>query len=188
MAKINLLPWRAELRKERQKEFAIMLGFSAALAIVVWGMIHFYHVQLIDNQKGHNKYLEEEIVKLDKKITEINQLEEAKQRLINKMRAIEQLQSQRPLIVRLFDELVTTLPDGVSLKTFTQKANTVTVNGVAQSNARVSSYMRNIENSQVVKDPKLQVIQGKEEDGQRISSFTLNFNQTIPKAAEGSGP
>ena len=188
MAKINLLPWRAALRKERQREFAIMLGFSAVLAIVVWGMIHFYHVQLIDNQKGRNKYLEGQIALLDKKIAEINQLEAEKQRLINKMRAIEQLQTNRPLIVRLFDELVDTLPDGVSLLNFTQKGNTVSVNGVAQSNARVSSYMRNIENSKVVQDPKLQVIQGKDEGGRRISSFTLRFAQTMPKTEEGSGP
>ena len=186
MAKINLLPWRAALRKERQKEFAIMMGFAAALAVVVWGMVHFYHVQLIDTQMGRNKYLEEQIALLDKKILEINKLEAEKQRLINKMRAIEQLQSNRPLPVRLFDELVTTLPEGVSLLTLTQKENTLIVNGAAQSNARVSSYMRNIENSKVVKDPKLDVIQGKDEGGRRISSFTLRFSQIMPKTEEGS--
>ena len=187
MAKINLLPWRAELRKEKQKEFAIMMGIAAVFAIVVWGIVHFYHVQLIDNQKGRNKYLEEQIVFLDKKIKEIDQLESEKQRLLDKMRAIEQLQSNRPLIVQLFDELVATLPDGVSLLNFTQKGSSLTVNGVAQSNARVSSYMRNIENSKVLKEPKLIVIQSKDEKGQRTSAFTLLFNQILPATAKGDG-
>ena len=188
MAKINLLPWRVELRKERQKEFGIMMGIAAVVALAIFGLWHFYNVQLIDIQKGRNKYLEEQIVLLDKKILELNQLEAEKQRLLNKMRAIEQLQSNRPLIVHLFDELVATLPDGVSLLTMTQQGNAITVNGVAQSNARVSSYMRNIENSKVVQDPKLDIIQSKDENGQRISSFTLHLNQTTPKTEEGEGP
>ena len=147
MARINLLPWRAELRKERQQEFAVMLGIAAVLALVIFGMVHFYHVQLIDIQIKHNKYLEEQIVLLDKKIAEIQQLETEKQRLLDKMRAIEQLQANRPLIVRLFDEIVSSLPDGVSLVSLDLKTNSVTVNGVAQSNARVSTFMRNIDNS-----------------------------------------
>jgi type IV pilus assembly protein PilN len=187
MAKINLLPWRAELRKEKQKEFAVLMGIAAVLAVVVWGMIHFYHVQLIDNQKGRNKYLEEQIALLDKKIEELNQLESEKQRLLDKMQAIEQLQSNRPLIVTLFDALVATLPDGVSLLNFTQKGNSITVIGVAQSNARVSSYMRNIENSKVLKEPKLDVIQTKDEKGQHISTFTLHFNQILPTIEGGGG-
>jgi len=184
MAKINLLPWRAELRKERQKEFAIMMGISAVLALAIWGIVHFYYVQKIDIQKNHNKYLEEQIVLLDKKITEIQQLEAEKQRLLNKMRAIEQLQANRPLIVRFFDEIVAVLPDGMSLNKLDQKGNAITVNGIAQSNARVSTFMRNIENSQWVTNPKLNVIQAKDDKGQNISQFTLQFQQVLPKTEE----
>ena len=187
MAKINLLPWRAELRKEKQKEFAVLMGISAVLAVAIWGMVHFYHVQLIDIQKNHNKYLEDQIALLDKKIKEIEQLETEKQRLLDKMRAIEQLQANRPLIVRFFDEVVAVMPDGVSLSKLEQKGNLITVNGVAQSNARVSTFMRNIENSKWLKNPKLDVIQAKDEAGQRISYFTLRFDQEVPKAEEGGG-
>jgi len=184
MAKINLLPWRAELRKERQKEFAVMMGISAVLAVAIWGMVHFYHVQLIDIQKSHNKYLEDQIALLDQKIKEIQQLETEKQRLLNKMRAIEQLQANRPLIVRFFDEIVAVLPEGMSLNKLEQKGDAITVNGVAQSNARVSTFMRNIENSQWLKNPKLNVIQAKDEKGQHVSQFTLQFNQVVPKTEE----
>jgi len=181
MAKINLLPWRAELRKERQKEFAVMMGISAVLAVAIWGMVHFYHVQLIDIQKSHNKYLEDQIALLDQKIKEIQQLETEKQRLLNKMRAIEQLQANRPLIVRFFDEIVAVLPEGMSLNKLEQKGDAITVNGVAQSNARVSTFMRNIENSQWLKNPKLNVIQAKDEKGQHVSQFTCSTIRLSPR-------
>ena len=187
MAKINLLPWRAELRKERQKEFGILMGVAAIGAVFIWGLVHFYYVQMIEIQQSHNKYLQEQIANLDKKIKEIQELEAEKERLLNKMRAIEQLQTNRPLIVRFFDEIVSILPEGVSLIKLDQKGTSITVNGEAQSNARVSTLMRNIENSQWVKNPKLDVIQAKEVNGQRISQFTLRFEQVIPKAEEGDG-
>lgn len=188
MAKINLLPWREELRKERQQQFGVALFVSAIAAACVFGVIHFYHTQLIDYQQTRNKYLEEQIVLLDKKIAEIEQLEKEKERLLARMRAIEQLQSNRPLIVRLFDEMVKNLPDGVSLTQLTQQGGTITINGVAQSNARVSSFMRNLENSKWLKDPQLDVIQAKDEEGHRISNFTLRFSQKVPSAeGEESG-
>ncbi|MBM2829577.1 MAG: hypothetical protein HW411_367 [Gammaproteobacteria bacterium] len=183
MAKINLLPWREELRKERQQQFFITVGLAAAVAVGIWGVFHFYHTQLIDYQQTRNKYLEEQIVLLDKKIAEIEQLEKEKERLLARMRAIEQLQSNRPLIVRMFDEMVKNLPDGVSLTQVTQKGGTITINGVAQSNARVSSFMRNLEGSEWLKDPQLDIIQAKDEEGQRISNFTLRFSQKVPSTA-----
>ena len=187
MAKINLLPWRAEVRKEKQKEFAIMAGISAVLAVAIFALVHFYFVQLVEIQKKHNKYLEEQVALLDKKIKEIEELETEKRRLLDKMRAIEQLQADRPMIVRLFDELVATLHEGVSLLNFEQKGNSFTVNGMAQSNARVSSYMRNIENSKLLKNPKLDIIQSKDDAGKHLSSFILRFEQVAPKAEEGGG-
>lgn len=184
MSKINLLPWREELRKEKQKGFFVTLGITAALAIGTWGGVHFYHTQLVEYHQSRNMYLTEEIAKLDKKIKEIEELEREKERLLARMRAIEQLQGNRPLIVRFFDELVKTLPEGVSLLTVTQKDNQITINGVAQSNARVSNFMRNLENSEWLKDPSLDVIQAKDEAGQRISNFTLKFSQVIPTSGE----
>lgn len=184
MAKINLLPWRDELRKQRQQEFYVMLGIAAVIAVGIWGVVHLYHTQLIEYHQARNAYIKIEIDKLDKKIAEIKQLQREKERLLARMRAIEQLQGNRPLIVRLFDELVNSLPEGVSLLGLSQKGTSVTINGVAQSNARVSNFMRNLESSDWLKDPQLDIIQAKDEAGQRISNFTLRFTQVVPKASE----
>ena len=187
MAKINLLPWREELRKEKQKEFLTLLGMAAVFALAVWGAVHFYHVQLIEYHQARNSYLEREIAKLDEKIKEIEQLEKEKERLLARMRAIEQLQGNRPLIVRLFDEIVRTLPDGVSLVSIKQTGQDITINGVAQSNARVSNFMRNLESSEWLKDPDLNVIQATDAAGQRISNFTLRFKQVVPTGSDEEG-
>lgn len=184
MAKINLLPWREELRKERQQEFYATVGFFIVLTLCAWGTVHFYNTQRIDYQQSRNDILDTEIVKLDKKIEEIQRLEKEKQRLKARIEAIEQLQGNRPLIVRLFDEMVTSLPEGVSLVSVTQKGKAVTINGVAQSNARVSSFMRKLEESDWLGDPQLQIIEAKDDQGQRVSNFTMRFNQVIPGASE----
>lgn len=186
MARINLLPWRAELRKEKQKEFGILIGIFALIAGAVVGAAHLWNVALIERQALRNQYLETRIAELDKKIKEIQALQKEKERLIARMRAIEQLQSNRPLVVRFFDELITNLPEGVSINQVQQKGNKITINGEAQSNARVSSFMRNLESSKWLRKPELDIIQSKTESGTRISSFTLRFNQVIPKA-EGEG-
>ena len=182
MAHINLLPWREELRKEKQKEFASLIGGFALLAVVAVGGVHIFHVNLIEKQQARNKFLEVNIADLDKKIKEIEALEKEKQRLIDRIRAIEGLQSNRPLIVRFFDELIASLPDGVSITKVEQKGDGITINGEAQSNARVSSFMRNLETSQWLKDPQLDIIQSKDSSGMHLSSFTLRFKQVIPKA------
>lgn len=183
MTTINLLPWREALRKEKNQEFFVMLGICAALAVVVWGAVHFYYNQKIDYQTNYrNKYLVDQTALLDKKIKEIQNLEREKQRLLDRMRAIEQLQGNRPLIVRFFDELIKDLPDGVSIKTIAQQNQNITITGEAQSNARVSSFMRNLDASKWLTDPKLDIIQATNASGVRVSSFTLRFKQVIPKS------
>ena len=182
MARINLLPWREELRKEQQKEFFFLIGGFAIIAVAGVAMFHIYNVSRIETQQQRNQYMTTKIAELDKKIQEIEQLEKDKQRLIDRIRAIEGLQSNRPLIVRFFDELITSLPDGVSVTKILQQGDSITINGEAQSNARVSSFMRNLESSKWLKDPKLDIIQSKDASGTRIASFTLSFKQVIPKA------
>lgn len=182
MARINLLPWREELRKEKQKEFGALLGGFVIIAAVIVGMGHLYHVNLIEYHEQRNAFLTTRIADLDKKIKEIEQLEKGKQRLIDRIRAIEGLQSNRPLIVHFFDELIASLPEGVSVTKIQQQGDSITINGEAQSNARVSSFMRNLEGSQWLKDPQLDIIQSKDASGTHISSFTLKFKQIIPKA------
>ncbi len=182
MARINLLPWRAELRKQRRTEFLTIVGICAGIAALVWGGIHFHYQERIEFQKERNSYLTMEIAKLDKQIKEIEELEKEKDRLIARMKAIESLQTSRPLVVRLFDEMVTSLPEGVYLKELAQKGTAVELKGVAESNARVSSFMRNIEKSEWVKNPKLEIIQTTDEQNRRIANFTLRLEQVIPQA------
>lgn len=182
MPRVNLLPWREELRKQRRTEYLSMLGACAVAATVIWFIIHLYFNALIEQQQHRNDFLTAEIKLLDTKIAEIKQLEKEKENLIARMKAIETLQTSRPIVVHLFDELVSTLPDGVYLTSVIQLGDQVTIKGIAQSNARVSNYMRNVEASQWVREPKLSIIQSKTEDGKRIADFTLTLKQTKPKS------
>lgn len=187
MARINLLPWRAGLRKQRRNEYLAIVGGFAALALLVWGLVHIHFTGLIEFQKERNSFLTAEISKLDKKIKEIQELEKEKERLIARMKAIETLQSSRPMIVHIFDELVSSLPEGVYLKEIAQTSNGIMIKGVAESNARVSSFMRNIEKSEWLKDPKLEVIQSADDSGRRIANFTLKMQQNTPHVETGEG-
>lgn len=187
MAHINLLPWREELRQERQKEFLMMLAFFAILAAVIGCLIHLYNNQLIDYQNSRNTFLDGKIAVLDKKIEEIKELEKKKERLLARMQAIQELQGNRPLIVRMFDEIVTSIPDGVSINKLKQTGKKITIDGEAQSNARVSNFMRNLDGSDWLTNPELDIIQADAEDTSRISQFTLRFDQVIPTQDEEEG-
>jgi len=178
MPRVNLLPWREELRKQRRTEYLTMLGICAVLAAGVWFGIHLYYQALIEHQQARNAYIDQQIKALDKKIAEIKALEKEKENLIARMKAIETLQTSRPIIVHLFDELVSTLPEGVFLTSIVQKGDTVEVQGSAQSNARVSNYMRNIDASDWLQDPSLTIISAASRDGRRSADFTLKFKQT----------
>lgn len=186
MSKINLLPWREERRKELQQQFITKLAIVAVMAAAVWGAVHYYYVQLIDVENSRIALVEENIAIVDKKIEEIKQLEKEKERLLSRMRAIEQLQGNRPLIVRFFDELIESLPDGMTITSISQKGSAISVNGLAQSNARVSSFMRKLETSEWLTNPNLKIIQESGAGGDKpVNSFTLTFAQVIPKAEEG---
>ena len=187
MARINLLPWRAELRRQRRSEFLTIVGICAGVAVAVWGVVHYHFEGRIEFQKERNEYISAEIGKLEKQIKEIQELEKEKDRLIARMKAIESLQTSRPIVVHLFDELVSSLPDGVYLKEVAQTDTTIEIKGVAESNARVSTFMRNIEKSEWLKNPKLEIIQTTDEDNRRISNFTLKADQIIPQATPEDG-
>ncbi len=185
MSKINLLPWREARRKELQNQFVISVAFVALVAAGIWGLVHFYYLQLIEVQDRRIAYVDEQIEVVDKKIEEIKELEREKDRLLARMRAIEQLQGNRPLIVRLFDEMVTSLPEGVTVKDIQQKGTTITINGLAQSNARVSSFMRQLESSEWLTNPNLKVIKEANVAGNKpVNSFTMTFSQVIPQAKD----
>lgn len=185
MARINLLPWRAELRRERRTEFLTIVGICAGAAALVWGAVHYHFQGRIEFQKERNEYISAEIAKLDTQIKAIQELEKEKDRLIARMKAIESLQTSRPIVVHLFDEMANSLPDGVYLKEVSQTGTTIELKGVAESNARVSSFMRNIEKSEWLKNPKLEIIQTTDEANRRISNFTLKAEQIIPQPTTG---
>ena len=181
MAKINLLPWRETLRKEKQHEFFVMLGAGAAVAVLAVLLVHFQVNNMIEGQKRRNAFLENEIVVLDDKIKEIQKLDATRRALIERMEVIQNLQATRPGIVHLFDEVVNTLPNSVHLTALVQSEDKIELSGRAESNARVSSYMRNIDNSEWLAKPKLSVISTEESDtGLRVSSFSLSLSQADP--------
>lgn len=189
MSGINLLPWRAERRKQRQKEFFSLVGLALFLTVAILFFVHSHIDSLTSHQEGRNRYLQSELDLLDKKIQEIEDLEGKKKRLLAKMDIIQQLQSSRPEIVHLFDELSRTIPEGVYLIDLTQTEKGLQMNGIAQSNARVSAYMRNLEASRWLKEPQLSIIefkpdkQEKQDDRRnRGSRFTLQVRQASDKS------
>ncbi|MEM7540956.1 MAG: PilN domain-containing protein [Pseudomonadota bacterium] len=184
MARINLLPWREELRRQQRVEYFTILGMCAAAAALVVIGVHLYYGALVKQQETRNGYLNDQIALLDKKIEEIREIEKEKQSLIDRLSAIEQLQTSRPIIVHLFDEMVTTLPEGVYLTEILQRGDQLTVRGIAQSNARVSSYMRRMDESQWITSPQLDIIQTGNQGGRRIADFVLKAKQTAPKSEE----
>jgi type IV pilus assembly protein PilN len=173
MIRVNLLPHREERRKRQQQQFFIMLGITLALGAAIWGLVHTYLSDQIDNQIGRNKYLTEEIAKVDKQIAEIKTLQDQIDALLNRKRAVESLQSNRAQAVQLLDQLVRQLPDGVYLKGVKQTGQRVVINGVTQSQARVSTLMRNIDSSPVLEKPGLVEIKALQVGGTRANEFTL---------------
>ena len=182
MARINLLPWRTERRKLRQKEFLGMLGLAAAFALLISFLIVMYFSGQLEGQQNRNNYLREQIVLVDQKILEIEELDKKKSNLLARKQVIEQLQASRSEMVHLFDELVRTIPEGVRLSSIKQNGQTLTLQGLAQSNARVSSYMRNLDESDWMSNPDLTVIETKGEDKGLPNQFTLKVTLKSPNS------
>ncbi len=159
MAKINLLPWREELRAQKKKDFIAAIGVAVLFTILIFAGVHMYIEGLKAYQERRNKLIQDEIALLDKKIVQIKTIEEQKAKLLTKIDLIQKLQESRPEIVHLFDELPRVTPDGVFLTKFTQVGSDLTFEGKSQSNARVSAFMRAIEASAWLKVPSLSVIQ-----------------------------
>lgn len=186
MPRINLLPWRDAQRKERKLKFMVAMGGAAVCALVVTGAVYLLYNAMIDAQDSRNEMLTQQIKILDRQIEEINDLQKTKQQFIARMQIIEKLQRSRPEIVHLFDQIVKTLPDGVYLTEVTQTGDHLKFTGVAQSSTRVSAFMRNIDASQWMKNPSLEVIQSA--PGAFGSDFTLDAEETAGDAAGGDDP
>lgn len=180
MARINLLPWREELRKEQQRQFLTIIGLSVVLMILIILTVHIQFANMLGNQNTRNQFLTEKIAEVDTQIKAIEKLEKDKQSLQARIKIIQQLQSNRPEIVHLFDEISRILPQGLYLKGIEQNNRAIKITGYTQSNARVSAFMRNIEASDWLSNPVLDVIQleSKAEDGSR--EFILRCMQVAP--------
>ena len=191
MAKINLLPWRAERRKQRQQEFLTMLAAAAGAGILISVLIAMYYLGQIKGQENRNQYLTDQIALLDKQIAEIQELDKKKASLLRRKQVIEELQASRSQMVHLFDELARTIADGTQITSLQQNGNDLTLLGRAQSNARVSSYMRNLEASGWMQNPDLDIIEMRGTDPALPNEFSLKVQLKNPedakKGADASG-
>jgi len=187
MPRINLLPWRDELRAQRRNQFYMAMGgaFGVAALVVLIGVLLMNGI--IDSQYERNQLMNDEIAKLDVRIKEIIDLEHKKDRLVARMKIIEELQQSRPEIVHLFEDIVRTLPDGVFLTSVKQSGKRLEIQGTAESNTRVSAFMRNIDKSEWLEAPDLKVVEVKSGPNKatRASEFTV-FAQQVQKGEEDS--
>lgn len=186
MIRINLLPHREEKRKARQKQFAILAGLTTAIALSVGALLWAAFDRQIDNQKGRNKYLADEIAVLDKQIEEIRKIREETASLLAKKQVVESLQSNRSEPVYLLDQLLRQLPEGLYLKSIKQTGMKVNITGYAQSNARVAALMRNIEASPHIENPNLVEIKAVTVNTVRANEFNLDFSVKRAKADDGN--
>lgn len=186
MARINLLPWREERRKARQKEFVGMLGLAVLAGILLSILIYSFYSGRVSNQNARNDFLRGEITKVDGEIKEIEALDQKKAKLLARKDVIEQLQANRSQMVHLFDSLVRTIPDGVALTAIKQEGDILTLSGRSQSNARVSTYMRQLESSGWMTKPDLNIIEAKEGNPGLPYEFTLKVKLSDPSKTKGT--
>ena len=184
MARINLLPWRAERRKQRQQEFMGLLGLSALVAVMISLVIVMYYKGQIEGQKARNVYLQDQIKLVNEQIKEIEELDKKKARLLRRKEVIEELQASRSQMVHLFDELARTIADGTQITSLQQNGDDLTLLGRAQSNARVSSYMRNLDASGWMGNPDLDIIELRGSDPALPNEFSLKVKLKNPNDAQ----
>jgi len=177
MARINLLPWREQRRKQQQQDFLMAIGLAVALTCTVLFAVYMHIEGEKEYQQQRNQRLQNEINVLNRKIKEIRDIEARKDKLLTKIELIQKLQESRPEVVHLFDELPKITPDGVYLTKFEQKGNKLFFAGKAQSNARVSAFMRAIEHSPWMHTPKLNVIKGQGTKAESSNDFTMTAIQ-----------
>ena len=186
MAKINLLPWRQEYRAQKQKEFQQV----AALVVLAAGFSVFMWMKTVDsqiaNQEERNQILNTEIIALNKQVHEIQNLKKRRQELIDRMRVIQELQGNRPLAVRYFDDMVRAAPEGLWLTNLKRSGKTLQISGVAESNNRVSSFMRSLDQSEWFQSPNLTGVTAKPEFGEQASAFEMTVNVSGRKKEEDS--
>ena len=183
MIRINLLPHRAEKRRARQIQFVALSVVSVVLGALLVGFVHVAIGTQISYQERRNEYLKQETAVLDRQIAEIKKLREQTDSLLARKNVVENLQSTRSDVVHLLDQMLRILPDGVYLKSLKQTGNRINLVGYAQSNARISTLMRAVDDSPWLDSPSLVVISATTANGARVSEFTLTFNLTKMQVA-----
>ncbi len=187
MAQINLLPWREERRQELKREFLVILGLVAVMgAALVFLWDRSVNGQ-IDYQRQRNDYLAQHIRELDKEVAEIKELQKRRNQLIERMRVIQELQGNRPVIVRIMDQVVRTVPDGVFYTNLKNTSRKITINGIAESNNRVSSLMRRLDASDWLAGPNLDKVRAASQYGDQATTFNLTVNVELPKTDSEQG-
>ena len=189
MPRINLLPWREAHRAEKQRQFFMVLGGAAVASALVVVMVHVQFSAMIDTQNMRNRFLQDQIKRVEKEIEEIKTLKEDKKALLARMEVIQKLQRSRPEIVHLFEELSLNAPDGIYLENATRKGNMLSLEGYSNSNDSVSAFMRQLDASPWLQNPKLNVIESKKDNLGNNSYFKLDVmeespNQDVPDDAE----
>jgi type IV pilus assembly protein PilN len=190
MIRINLLPHREEKRKRRQQQFGVLAGIATAMALIIAGGVWFFLDQQVTQQQQNAAYMKSEIAKLDKQIEEIRKIREETASLLAKKQVVEALQSNRSEPVQLLDQLLRQLPEGVFLKSVKQVGPKVNVNGYAQSNARVSTLMRNLGASPYLENPELveiKAVPNPDKSGNRVNEFNMNISIKRAAADDGRG-
>ena len=190
VARVNLLPHREERRKRARQHFFVLAGGTALAGIVIVIAMHGFYATKIEIQADRNKFLKSEVAKLDKEIAEINKLKDEIQALLARKQVIETLQADRAQTVHLLDQLVRQVPEGVYLRSIVQRGLRVKLLGYAQSNARVSTLMRNIEASPWLELPEMVEVKANNVDKRRVSDFDLNLSlkRTATEAKDAGKP
>jgi type IV pilus assembly protein PilN len=185
MAHINLLPWREERRQERQQQFVIALVGAFIFAVLILYLAYSFVDGLIDEQNSRNAFIQQEIVKVDKKIQEIKELETEKEKLIARMQVIQDLQQSRPKAVKVLDGIVRTVPEGVHLESLKRTGKNLTFNGIAESNARVSVFMRELDKNTEFGESTLNVVQKSGQSDKASRKFTIQISESDPTEESG---
>ena len=187
MAQINLLPWREERRQELKRQFLVTLGLVVALGAGLVILGDRIVTEQIENQTARNQYLTSNIKELDKQVAEIRELEKRRNQLLERMQVIQELQGNRPIIVRVLDQLVRTVPDGVFYTALSTKGNTISITGIAESNNRVSSLMRRLDASDWLAEPNLDKVRAAPQFGDQATTFNLTVKVKAPASEDESG-
>ena len=175
MARINLLPWREELRRERQRQFMISILMTAVLGVILVFAVGLVFNQRIDHQQARNQTIRTQIASLETRIKRIEKLEQTRERLLSRKRVIEELQASRSLTVELMDKLAKSIPIGITLGTVRQQGMNVTLNGFSQSNARVSAYLQSLDVNDLFLDPQLSVVEASNRPANPVEPYEFTI-------------